>query len=454
MTNLWQRVTSVRFTAAAEAYARHGSTIAMNSARSGPLAATAVAARAAERAEHAPTNPNAPATPGTGGGGGVLATIAAGVATAVGWEQALTAPLGAIPFPSLPALRVLDIAVGLPHAHNHPPNITPPNPVPIPLPSIGPVIPIPILSGASAVMINGTAAARCGDMGVGVWCGGFFPMFEIFLGSANVWTEGARQARLVVDITKHCIFSVPKPTDPPLGPMLGGTIAVGSANVLVGGMPLPSLFSLACAQLFKAAFKVGGAVFRRATARSYVDRLLRNGTLTINGAGKYADDVVDDLRRMAATPTGRSILNRAARSGKNIEIRPYTGLGHNASATPTSWDGVMDMGTGLRGPGSNVVVEHTPSIWANHATPPPAHVTPGTSSDSILNHEMNHAANATEGRMRHQNAPGDVGPTTTSDGGWDQRWKNFEEYNTVQADNAYRAENGLPTRPDYMAPLP
>jgi uncharacterized Zn-binding protein involved in type VI secretion len=269
MTSLWQRLTSVRYTRAAEAYATHGSTVAMNSSRSGALASTAVAARAAERAENAPGNPDSPATPGAGagGGGGVLATIAAGVATVIGWEQALTAPLGAIPFRGFPALRVLDIAVGLPHAHNHPPNLTPPNPVPIPLPSIGPVIPIPILSGASAVMINGTAAARCGDMGAGVWCGGFFPMFEIFLGSATVWTEGARQARLAVDITKHCIFSVPKPTDPPLGPMIGSTIAVGSGNVMVGGVPLPSLFSLACAQLFKGFERSVPVIIGRSRAR-------------------------------------------------------------------------------------------------------------------------------------------------------------------------------------------
>ena len=60
-------------------------------------------------------------------------------------------------------------------------------------------------------------AARCGDMGLGVWCGGYFPMYEVFLGSSNVWIEGNRAGRVGVDITKHCIFSAPKPNDPPTG---------------------------------------------------------------------------------------------------------------------------------------------------------------------------------------------------------------------------------------------
>lgn len=159
-----------------------------------------------------------------------------------------------IPFPAFPALRVLDTDVGLPHAHMHPPNLTPPNPVPVPLPSTGPVIPIPFVSGATKTLINGMPAARCGDIGLGVFCGGFFPLYEVFLGSSNVWIEGNRAARVGVDLTKHCIFSSPKPSDPPLGPMFGTTV-VGSPNVLIGGIPLPSLTSMAIGAAFKALFK-------------------------------------------------------------------------------------------------------------------------------------------------------------------------------------------------------
>jgi uncharacterized Zn-binding protein involved in type VI secretion len=181
-------------------------------------------------------------------------------------EQLVTMPLGMIPFPALPALRIMDMDIGLPHAHMHPPNLTPPNPVPVPLPSTGPVIPIPILSGASKVVVNNMPAARCGDMGLGVWCGGYFPMYEVFLGSSNVWIEGNRAARVGVDITKHCIFSAPKPNDPPLGPMFGTTINC-SPNVVIGGIPLPSLTSMAMGAAFKALFKGVGKVLGAARRR-------------------------------------------------------------------------------------------------------------------------------------------------------------------------------------------
>ena len=172
--------------------------------------------------------------------------------------------------PGFPALRVGDMAIGLPHAHMHPPNLIPPNPVPIPLPSAGPVIPIPIMSGSTTTYIGGQPAARCGDMGAGIWCGGFFPMYETFLGSSNVFVDGERACRVGVDITKHCIFTSPRPQDPPLGPFVGTTVS-GCFNVLIGGVPMPSLTQMAIGGLFKGLFKglkkLGGAsmkVIRRA----------------------------------------------------------------------------------------------------------------------------------------------------------------------------------------------
>ncbi len=181
-------------------------------------------------------------------------------------EQLISMPLGMIPFPAFPAMRILDTDVGLPHAHMHPPNLTPPNPVPVPLPSTGPIIPIPFLSGGMKTLINMMPAARCGDLGLGVWCGGYFPMYEIFLGSSNVWIEGCRAARVGIDITKHCIFSAPKPSDPPVGPMFGSTVSC-SANVLIGGIPMPSLTSMALGKAFKALFKGGGKLLAAARKR-------------------------------------------------------------------------------------------------------------------------------------------------------------------------------------------
>src|SRR5690606_14933352 len=337
----------------------------LNAARSGLAPTTAaVVARAAQNA--------APDAEGKGGtvqaepppaaepsaAARALAAVASGIQTLIAAEMAFSAPFGKIPFPAFPALRVWDLDVGLPHAHNHPPNVVPPSPVPIPFPSMGPVIPIPILSGASTVLINGQPAARCGDLGLGIFCGGFFPMFEVFLGSSNVWIEGARAARVGVDITKHCLFSAPRPSDPPLGPMIGTTLPPGSPNVQVGGIPMPSIFSLAVAQALKAVFKGVGAVARRASARSYVDKLLKKGALVLDDAVAppgWTQAMLDDLHRIASTRTGREVLRRIERSKKSVRMVPYDGWfptkngpawsPHNAWAAPMGPDGLMDLAT-------------------------------------------------------------------------------------------------------------
>ena len=207
---------------------------------------------------------------------GALATVGATFALLTSVEQMLSTLVSVIPFPALPAIRVLDMDIGLPHAHSHPPNLIPPAP-PVPLPSTGPIIPIPILSGAARTLINGMPAARCGDMGLGIWCGGYFPMYEVFLGSSSVWIEGARAGRLAVDITKHCIFTSPKPSDPPMGPMVGVTV-MASANVLIGGVPMPSLLSLAIAAAIKGLMKGLGKVARAVerSTRALRQRLFRN----------------------------------------------------------------------------------------------------------------------------------------------------------------------------------
>jgi RHS repeat-associated protein len=109
--------------------------------------------------------------------------------------------------PKFPAARLFgDIVFGWPHCHMHPPNLIPPSPVPtIPLPSFGPVI----CAGAVSVLINGLPAARTGDLGFGVWCGGFFPIFEVQTGSSHVFIGGARPARMLIDFTRHCMPGKP-----------------------------------------------------------------------------------------------------------------------------------------------------------------------------------------------------------------------------------------------------
>lgn len=458
---LLSQLSRVRYTRAAEVYSRRGSQVAANHARAGAAAIPAVVARAGAQADAMDGTSAEGASEGQGQAqqqsGGVLRTIAGGIATAIGWEQSITGPLGAIPFFNMPALRVLDMDVGLPHAHAHPPNIIPPNPVPIPLPSTGPVIKIPILSGAGRTLINGSAAARCGDFGLGVWCGGYFPMYEVFLGSANTWIEMARAGRLAVDITKHCIFTVPKPTDPPLGPMVGTTVAVGSGNVLIGGVPLPSLFSLAIARIFKYAFKGAGAAFRRLTARRYVAKLTGpGGPLAVRGSGSFADDVADDLVKIARTRSGRQMLRSLEKSGRTTTIMergmPAKNL-YNASAGWTHADDAMRHADfGGRAKGSDAVVSYDPRVWSNHAPPGTPHPHPGTTSDSILFHEMTHAQHTAHGavpaRVNDKGQMSHWGASETTDN-WNNRWANFEEYSTTHADNGYRMETGTPLRSNY-----
>ncbi|MBN1608627.1 MAG: hypothetical protein JW940_18505, partial [Polyangiaceae bacterium] len=62
----------------------------------------------------------------------------------------ITAPLAAL-FPGMPAATLSMPHLGPPHAHAHPPSLTPPNPVPVPLPSIGTVM----VAGCVSVLIGG-----------------------------------------------------------------------------------------------------------------------------------------------------------------------------------------------------------------------------------------------------------------------------------------------------------
>lgn len=331
---------------------------------------------------------------GEAGPGGVLSGVGMTFGLLTSLEQMISAPLSVLPFPAFPALRVTDMDIGLPHAHTHPPNLVPPAP-PTPFPSTGPIIPIPFLSGATRTLINGMPAARCGDMGLGVWCGGYFPMYEVFLGSSSVWIEGARAGRLLVDVTRHCMFSSPKPSDPPLGPMVGMTITA-SPNVLVGGVPMPSLLNLAMgaamqglfkglgkavkrARAWRAADEVGDAASRmsrgggssikprptwadnmqrlyvlcgkdlkvalrvRAAAEKLVDDLVEEGVIHVGGDAIWRGRVMEDLYMVASSRTGKRQLEEIADSGQTISIRPLADapdpqFGPAAYPRGASWD--------------------------------------------------------------------------------------------------------------------
>jgi uncharacterized Zn-binding protein involved in type VI secretion len=404
---------------------------------------------------------------------GVLGHFGAAVGMISTLEQLVCMPLSAIPTPALPAVRITDLDVGIPHAHAHPPNVVGPGP-PIPLPSIGPVIPIPYVSGASTVLINGLPAARCGDIGLGVFCGGFFPLFEIFLGSSSVWLEGARAARVGTDITKHCIFSNPKSlvktSDLPIGPSLG-TLIGSSPNVMIGGFPLPSLTNMAMGAMFKGlfkgigklgrlikkAFKGKGAQFSRIVnsaasdtartgiirkppgpckvnfikefprANALVNELVGTGKIRILDEGDrvYRQAVMRDLRQIACSNTGREMLEQIQKTDATVYVHA-PGVGDKADVCIPLSEGPSR----VPGAGSDSTIVYHPG------NPPRTSGSPG---HSVLNHELGHARNNALG----QNAS----KAPTPRGFESDRWTNMEEYNNINNhDNPYRDEWGLPQR--------
>ena len=176
-------------------------------------------------------NESPPNTPPANPARAVQNMVAGVMQTAMAPIDALNLAIGratlafVLALPKLPAARLFgDMVFGFPHAHSHPPNLIPPAP-PIPLPSVGPVL----CAGAMSVLINGLPAARCGDLGFGVWCGGFFPLFEIQTGSSHVFIGGARASRQLIDITKHC-----SPGKPGLGKVGAAMMVFSAAMSAVG----------------------------------------------------------------------------------------------------------------------------------------------------------------------------------------------------------------------------
>jgi RHS repeat-associated protein len=153
---------------------------------------TALPTRAPNEAEQQPPNPARDVQNFVGQAMSVVSKpmdmLNLGAAAATNWL--------ANALPSFPAARLYtDLVLGWPHGHPHPPTFG------FPLPSLGPVL----LAGSRNVLINGLPAARCGDVGFGVWCGGYYPLFEVFTGSSNVFIGGARASRQFIDFTMHCL---------------------------------------------------------------------------------------------------------------------------------------------------------------------------------------------------------------------------------------------------------
>jgi hypothetical protein len=146
-------------------------------------------------------------------------------------------------------------------------------------------------------------------------------MYEIFLGSSNVWIEGARAARIGVDITLHCVFSTPKPSDLPIGLSIGTTVSA-SPNVLIGGVPMPSLTSLAIGAAFKAVFAGLGKAARA----------IRQTRASADDAAKAsADDAAkasaDDAAKASADDAAKASFSRRSHlEGKSFFLPKKPGM--------------------------------------------------------------------------------------------------------------------------------
>lgn len=436
------------------------------------MSATQKAARKiGERAatDNAGSQPAAPKDSG-GVGTAILAAVGEGFAKAIAVEKQASAPIAAIPFPGLPAARIWDLILGLPHAHGHPPNLVPPAP-PVPLPSCGPIIPLPYVSGADSVKIEGGAAARCGDFGLSIWCGGYVPMIEIFTGSASVWIESARAAR-TGDITKHCIFSKLSSADCPLGPPIGA-IGGGAGNVYIGGAPMPSLTGLALEGALKAAGKAASAgknaaraaLFRTAgTAADVADDILQRflAHVKIGGDDAFKAGVIADLKKMAKTNAGLQRMDDLVKSGQRLEIKPARELtvgehstsaaakaqavaDHAGSQKPWVYDPAGPLQHPKNGQAVRLTAEQGIPSGSTVYYEPGVALGPGNPSDVVLFHELTHSQHMADGKLNQ---------LTKSDPGYVQTWKNLEEEATVAKENAYRQESGLPIRETYYPKNP
>src|SRR6185295_17640861 len=125
-------------------------------------------------------------------------------------------------------------------------------------------------------------------------------------------------------------------------PMIGSTVATGSPNVVIGGVPMPSLFSLALAKAFQGLFKVGGAVFRRLTAKAKIAKLLTpkppalRAAIELMGPAHWRKMMMADLVKIASTRSGRQMLKRFAKTGKTMKMQQYLSGGLNASSA--TWE--------------------------------------------------------------------------------------------------------------------
>jgi uncharacterized Zn-binding protein involved in type VI secretion len=197
--------------------------------------------------------------------------------------------------PAQPAARLGSLAVGLPHAHvAHPPG----GPLPVvPVPPAGSVL----LGTCVSVLINGTPAARCGDLGVNPTCCGLPPLFEVATGSSKIFIGGGRAARQM-DVTWHC-----KPASGGAG---ARAAAMAARAAVAAAMKAAAMKLLAAGNVVAQAASIAGDAVEAARAD---DPAL--SAAMAQSAGFAAAQMANDAAAMAA----------AAAMGKDQPCIPPTG---------------------------------------------------------------------------------------------------------------------------------
>jgi uncharacterized Zn-binding protein involved in type VI secretion len=139
-----------------------------------------------------------------------------------GFAVAASALLPSVPFP---AATLGSLYIGPPHGHLHPPSLIPPSPVPIPLPSLGPML----LGTSVKVLVGGLPAARAGDIVMPITCCSLVPGAATFTGSSKVFFGGTRAARQL-DMVNACM----RDAGGPVRGVAAAMMAAGQAVALTG----------------------------------------------------------------------------------------------------------------------------------------------------------------------------------------------------------------------------
>lgn len=114
--------------------------------------------------------------------------------------------------------------------------------------------------------------------------------------------------------------------------------------------------------------------------------------ITIKGSDAFRGKVVNDITKLAGTPTGQGLLQSLGSSGKTLTIQ-------QGSPPVTSYDAPMDRfrnADGSSGPGSNATITITGNSETLEDGSEPWMNTP---SEVVLGHEMVHAEQAQRGNI-------------------------------------------------------